>query len=285
MKASTFEGVGGFEIFTRSWQANGKTRGVIVIVHGFNAHSGQYMSVAEQFAENGLAVYALDLRGRGRSEGERFYIDKFENYAVDVATLVETAKSENPGLPVFLLGHSAGGVVSCLYALEYQEEIDGLICESFAFQVPAPDFALAVLKGLSYIAPHFHSIKLKNEDFSRDPQVVEAMNNDPQIKDEAQPIETMAELVRSDERLKKEFPLIKLPLLILHGTADKAAKPSGSQFFYDTASSTDKTLKLYEGHFHDLLHDIDHEVVIDDITNWINERLGASDKTKVTTGE
>lgn len=285
MKESTFEGVGGFEIFTRSWQTNGKPRGVIVIVHGFNAHSGQYLSVAEQFAKNGLAVYALDLRGRGRSEGERFYIDKFEIYANDLNTVVETAKSENPGLPVFVLGHSAGGVVSCLYALEYQEEIDGLICESFAFEVPAPDFALAVLKGLSYIAPHFHSIKLKNEDFSRDPKVVEAMNNDPLIKDEAQPIETMAELVRADERLKKEFPLIKLPLLILHGTADKAAKPSGSQFFYDTAGSTDKTLKLYEGHYHDLLHDIDHEVVMADIENWIDERINASNKTKITTGE
>ncbi|MEP7039573.1 MAG: alpha/beta hydrolase, partial [Acidobacteriota bacterium] len=132
---------------------------------------------------------------------------------------------------------------------------------------------LAVLKGLSYIAPHFHSIKLKNEDFSRDPKVVEQMNNDPLIKDEAQPIETMAELVRADERLRKEFPLIKLPLLILHGTADKAAKPGGSQFFYDTAGSKDKTLKLYEGHFHDLLHDIDHETVMTDISHWIDEHI------------
>ena len=276
MKESTFEGVGGFRIFTRLWQPEGSPRGVIVIVHGFNAHSGQYLSVAEQFTKNGLAVYALDLRGRGRSEGERFYIDKFENYANDLSTLVHTAKSQNPGLPVFVLGHSAGGVVSCLYALEFQAEIDGLICESFAYQVPAPDFALAALKGLSYIAPHFHSIKLKNEDFSRDPKIVEAMNNDPLIKDESQPIETMAELVRADERLKKEFPLIKLPLLILHGTADKAAKPGGSQFFYDTAGSPDKTLKLYDGFYHDLLHDVDSEVVMTDISRWIDDRLPAS---------
>ena len=285
MKEATFEGIGGFEIFTRSWQPEAEPRGVVVIVHGFNAHSGQYLSVAEQFVKDGLAVYALDLRGRGRSEGERFYIDKFENYANDLNTFVETAKSQNPGLPIFVLGHSAGGVVSCLYALEYQAEIDGLICESFAFEVPAPDFALAVLKGLSYIAPHFHSIKLKNEDFSRDPKIVEAMNNDPLIKDEAQPIETMAELVRADERLRKQFPLIKLPLLILHGTADKAAKPGGSQFFYDTAGSTDKTLKLYEGHYHDLLHDVDHEVVMADIKHWIDERIPVSNKKSTATRE
>lgn len=281
MKETTFEGTGGFKIFTRSWQPKGSPRGVMVIVHGFNSHSGQYLSIAEEFTKNGLAVYALDLRGRGRSEGERFYIDKFENYANDLCAFVRAAKSQNLGVPVFVLGHSAGGVVACLYALEFQAEITGLVCESFAFQVPAPDFALAVLKGLSYIAPHFHSIKLKNEDFSRDPKIVEAMNGDPLIKGEAQPIETMAELVRADERLRKEFPRIKLPVLILHGTADKAAKPGGSQFFYDTTGSADKTLKLYEGHYHDLLHDVDSEVVMADVMRWIDERIPASNKTAV----
>ena len=97
------------------------------------------------------------------------------------------AKSREPGLPVFLLGHSAGGVVSCVYTLEHQAELAGLICESFAFQVPAPDFALAVLKGLSHVAPHAHVLKLKNEDFSRDPAVVAAMNADPLIANEVQP--------------------------------------------------------------------------------------------------
>ena len=80
-------------------------------------------------------------------------------------------------------------------------------------------------------------------------------------------------MVRADERLKKEFPLITLPVLILHGTLDKATKPSGSQLFYDTAGSTDKTLKLYEGHFHDLLNDIDKDVVMADIKAWIGAHL------------
>ena len=119
---------------------------------------------------NGLAVYALDLRGRGQSEGERFYVENFADYVSDLATLIKLAKSREPGLPVFLLGHSAGGVISCVYALDHQAELAGLICESFAFQVPAPDFALAVLKGLSHIAPHAHVLKLKNKDFSRDPE-------------------------------------------------------------------------------------------------------------------
>jgi acylglycerol lipase len=273
MKEESFEGVGGLKIFTRSWHPTGKPRGAVVIVPGFNAHSGQYLWVAEQFAAIGLAVYALDLRGRGKSDGERFYVAKFSDYSDDVATFVAIAKEREPGLPVFMLGHSAGGVVACLYALEHQSGLAGLVCESFAFQVPAPDFALAVLKGLSHIAPHAHVLKLNNADFSRDPKVVEAMNNDPLIAHESQPTQTVAEMVRADERLKKEFPQLTLPLLILHGTLDKATRPAGSQLFFDKAGSQDKTLKLYDGAFHDPLHDLDKEMVISDIKNWINKHL------------
>ena len=142
--------------------------------------------------------------------------------------------------------------------------------------MPAPDFALAVLKGLSHVAPHAHVLKLHNEDFSRDPKVVEAMNNDRLIAHEVQPTQTIAEMVRADERLKEGFPQITIPVLILHGTADKATKPSGSQRFYDTAGSTDKTLKLYEGHYHDLLNDLDKEVVMADIQQWIDKHIPAA---------
>lgn len=272
---SSFEGVGNYKIFTRNWQPSDAPKAVIVIVPGFNSHSGYYQWTAEQFVAGGYAVYAVDLRGRGHSDGERFYVQSFNDYVSDVAMLVDAAKAQNPGLPVFVLGHSAGGVVACVYTLEHQDQINGLICESFAHQVPAPDFVLAVLKGLSHIAPHAHVLKLKNEDFSRIPVVVEAMNHDPLIADETQPTQTVAQMVIADERLKKEFPLITIPVLILHGTEDKATKPSGSQFFYDTAGSTDKTLKLYEGHYHDLLNDEDREIVMADIQQWLDARVKA----------
>jgi acylglycerol lipase len=273
---STFEGAGGLKIFTRSWQPEGTTRGVVVIVPGFNSHSGQYLWVGEQFAAKGLAAYAIDLRGRGRSEGERYYVEKMEDYTDDVATLVRTAKSENAGLPVFLLGHSAGGVVSCVYTLDHQSEIDGLICESFAYDLPVPGFVLSLLKGFDYIAPHAHVYTLKNENFSRDPLFVETMNNDPLIKGESEPTQTAKVMIDAARRLNREFPLIKLPVLILHGTEDKATNPSCSQFFYDHTGSTDKTLKLYEGHYHDLLNDIDKEIVMADITNWIDAHIPAT---------
>jgi alpha-beta hydrolase superfamily lysophospholipase len=277
-------GVGGLKIFFRSWRPEGAARGVVVLVHGFNSHSGYYVWAAEQLRATGLAVYALDHRGRGRSDGERFFLEKFADYVNDLHTFVKLAKSREPDLPVYMLGHSAGGVISCGYALDHQDELAGLICESFAFRVPAPDFALAVVKGLSHLAPHARVLKLKNEDFSRDPQVVQMMNDDPLIENETQPTLTVAEMVRADERLEREFPLLTLPVFIIHGTLDKATKPSGSQFFYDTAGSSDKTLKLYEGHFHDLLNDVGKEQVMSDVIRWIDARLPSRPAATVGSG-
>jgi acylglycerol lipase len=271
----TFDGTGGLKIFLRSWRPEATPRGVIVICHGVNSHGGQHAWTAEQFVKGGFAVYALDLRGRGKSEGERFYVEHVSEYVSDVAGAVAIAKSRHPGLPVFLLGHSAGGVVSSVYTLENQAELTGFICESFAFQVHAPGFALAAIKGLSHIAPRVPVLKLKNEDFSRDPKAVEALNNDPLTAHEAQPAITVAALVRADERLREEFPLITLPVLIMHGTDDKATVCHGSEFFYQTAGSKDKTLKIYEGHYHDLLNDLGKEEVFADIKAWIDARMPA----------
>jgi alpha-beta hydrolase superfamily lysophospholipase len=269
----SFAGTGGLTIAYKSWAATGTPRGVLVIVPGFNSHSGYYGWVASNLATLGLAVYAVDLRGRGKSDGERFYVESFADYAADVGGLVKLATAANPGLPVYLLGHSAGGVVACIYTLEHQPQLAGLICESFAYQVPAPDFAIAALKGLSHLAPHAHVLKLANKDFSRDATVVAAMDADPLIANETQPTKTVAEMARADDRLKQSFAQFTLPVLILHGTEDKATRPAGSQFFYDNASSKDKTLELYDGHFHDLLNDIGREQVLADITSWLDARL------------
>lgn len=269
----TFQSAGGLNIFLRSRQPEGKARAVVVICHGVNSHGGQYAWAAEQLVAHGFAVFALDLRGRGKSDGERFYVETVDDYVSDVAGAIRIAKSRNPGLPLFLLGHSAGGVVSATYTLENQSELAGFICESFAFQVPAPGFALAAIKGLSHLAPRLPVLKLKNEDFSRDPEAVAALNSDPLIAHEVQPALTVAALVRADERLREEFPTITLPVLIMHGTSDKATVCHGSEFFFETAGSRDKTLKLYEGHYHDLLNDIGKEEAMADITGWIDKHL------------
>lgn len=275
MNEEDFTSLGGLRIHMRSWAAEGTPRGVVVICHGVNSHGGQHAWTAEQLVARAFAVYAVDLRGRGKSEGERFYVEDVAEYVADVAGLIAIAKERNPGLPVYLLGHSAGGVVSCTYALDHQDEIAGLICESFAFQVPAPGFALAAIKGISHIAPRLGVLTLKMKDFSRDPAAVAALEADPLTKDETQPAATVAALVRADERLHDSFGQITLPVLILHGTEDKATVCQGSEYFHAHAGSADKTLKLYRGHYHDLLNDIGKEGVLADIVGWIEARLPA----------
>ncbi len=269
----TFVGTGDLKIFMRSWRPAETPKAVVAICHGVNSHSGEYLWAADQLVARGFAVYALDLRGRGRSEGERMHVAHIDDYVSDLSGLIQIAKAREPGLPVFLLGHSAGGVVSCSYALDQQAELAGLICESFAFKVPAPDLALQILKGVSHVAPHAGVLTLHNKDFSRDPAVVAAKDADPLVGHETQPAITVAALVRADERLDREFPRITLPVFILHGTEDKATMPKGSQQFFDEAGSADKTLKLYDGHFHDLLNDYGKEEVMADIQAWIDAHM------------
>jgi acylglycerol lipase len=274
MKEETVPGEGG-SLFVRSWRAPSEPRAILAICPGFNSHSGYYSWVGAQAAAAGYTTYAVDLRGRGKSEGERFFVETFADYVADLHAVVTLARKRAPSAPLFLLGHSAGGVVSCLYTLDHPAAAAGLICEDFAFELPAPDFALAVLKGLSHVAPHTHALTLKNADFSRDAQVVAAMNGDPLIAGESQPFATAAAIVRADDRLRSEIPAIETPLLVIHGTADRAAKPSGSQHLYDRTGSKDKTLKLYEERYHDPLNDIGKEAVMADILAWLGERAPA----------
>jgi alpha-beta hydrolase superfamily lysophospholipase len=268
----TFESTGGAKIFYRSWRPAIAPKGVVAICHGFNSHSGQYQWVGEQFANRGFAVYALDLRGRGKSSGERFWVTDVAEYVADLAGLISLAKTREPGLKVFLLGHSAGGVISSTYTLDYQKELAGLICESFAFRVPAPRLALDAISWLSGFAPRLGVLKLKNRDFTRDPAALAALENDLLTQGENQPAKTVAALWAADKRLEKEFSRVTIPVLIMHGTADKATVPSGSQFFFDTTGSKDKTLKLYQDHFHDLFADVGREQVMEDTLAWIEAR-------------
>ena len=273
------DGTGG-RIFTRHWEPDGVPKASLVLCHGVNSHGGQYLRAGQEFSANGFAVTALDLRGRGKSEGERFYVDSIDGYVSDLSQTIELARSHHPELPVYLLGHSAGGVTSVTYALDFQDRIAGLICESFAFRVYAPDFALKLLEGASHVAPHAHVLKLKMADFSRDPEWVAQLDADPLTLNEVQPISTVAAFARAGERFEREFGRITLPVLILHGTADKATRPEGSQQFFDQAGSTDKTLKLYDGYYHDLLNDLGREAVMADILGWIDARLPHSERAE-----
>lgn len=263
-------------IFVRGWRPATPPRAIVAICHGFNAHGGQYQWVADRMVAKGYVVYAVDLRGRGRSSGPRFTVDRFDEYVADIAAMITLARRRDQDLPLYLLGHSAGGVAACLYAIDHPFGLHGLICKSFAFRLPAPAIVLRLLKLFARIAPRARVLRLKNEDFSRDPARVRSLDADPLIAGETQPAITLAALIRAGERLGRDVSQLTIPVLILHGTADRATQPSGSQLFYDTTGSRDKTLLLREGGYHDLLSDFGRDAVLEEILSWIAERLPAA---------
>lgn len=275
---NTYTSRDGLKIFYRSWLPTGAPRGLVLLCHGFNSHSGQYGWLAQQLVLAGFAAYAGDMRGRGRSDGERFWVDRFSDYVDDVAGVANIARSRHPGLPLFVLGHSAGGVVATSYVLDNQDKVAGLICESFAYRVPAPPGALSMIKLLSGVFPKAPALKLNNAHFSRDAEVVRQLNADPLTANETQPLKTVAEMVRGGDRLRVSFSKITVPTLIMHGTVDRATLPAGSKAFYSNSGAKDKTLKLYEGHYHDLFADTGREKVAAETISWIAGRLnpGAS---------
>ena len=163
---------------------------------------------------------------------------------------------------------SNGDLIRAAY--QHWEESLGSDPEPF-FALVSEEFAMASVLN----PPDLPALKLKMKDFSRDPAWVAELLADPYTQDETQPVETVAALVRAGERMAKEFGTITLPVLIMHGTADKATRPDGSQEFFDHAGSPDKQLILYQDHYHDLLNDLGRERVMADVVGWLEARLPA----------
>ena len=199
-----------------------------------------------------------------------------DDLIADMAAFMALVRAREPGRSIVLLGHSAGGLIATTYAQKYPEQLAGLVCESFAFQIPVPELALQAIKLVARLFPKAPILKLKPKDFSRDPAVVADIERDPLVNHDPGPAHTIASLVRAHDYLASNFGKVTLPVLIMHGTADHATVPAGSQRFYNQAGSKDKTLKLYEGHFHDLLADIGREQVMADIQQWIDARIPAA---------
>jgi acylglycerol lipase len=263
-------------LFVRSWRPLPEARATLAIVHGFNSHSAYYERFAGIVARAGIAAFAADLRGRGRSSGTRYFVRLFAEYVKDIEALVSIIRARAPDLPLFLFGHGAGGLAACLYAVANQRVLAGLICESLALEMPAPAAGARLLRALALIAPGLPVLRLRSGQFSRDEKIVDRMNADPLIQHERQPAQTLVELARVSSGLRASLKEIALPLLILHGSADSVTLPSGSEYLHENASSRDKTLQIFEGYHHDLINDRGHEQVIQRINDWISDRLGST---------
>jgi acylglycerol lipase len=270
--ANTLTTLDGQELHIQSWHPANTPLAKIIITHGYAEHSGRYANTAEILVQQGYAVYAWDLRGHGRSSGIRCFVKEFAEYLADLKLAVDYTYDEDK-VPLFLLGHSLGGTISTLFAIQHPEiALQGLILSApFLQQVgrsDSPGF-VKFLNILSRLLPTIPTFKLETDKLSHDRSVVTSYEQDPLVFHGRCPVSTVANFFQSFLQIRKGCSKIKLPLLILHGSADSLADPAGSEWLIEGVSSLDKTHIIYPDCYHELFHESEKQQVWNDLTTWL----------------
>ncbi|VFQ42966.1 alpha/beta hydrolase [Desulfoluna butyratoxydans] len=247
-------------------------RAVVVIVHGLAEHLGRYDLVTSELNEAGCSVYRFDNQGHGRSGGERGYLDNFQSFIDDADLLVEKAREENPGLPVFMLGHSMGGFITAAYGVKYPGKLKGQVLSGAAvIQLPL----FEAFKDVDFEKePRVKVPNALSELICRDKAVVTAYDEDPLVLKETCQKLLGEVFINGAGWLTDKLPEYAYPCLILHGDDDQIVTPDASRYMADHIASQDKTLKMYPGFFHEILNENGRDEVVADITEWIWARLG-----------
>jgi alpha-beta hydrolase superfamily lysophospholipase len=268
-------GAGGIELYWQAWTGEAEPRAVVVIAHGASEHSSRYAHVAERVVEAGYAVYALDHRGHGRSEGKRAQLDRLNHVIADLRAFVDLVTARHAAAPVYLLGHSMGGGISIAYAVRHQETLAGLVLSA---PVADPNAANALTRGLSRIlsamAPDLGVYSVDAKLVSRDPEVVRKYEQDPLVYHGKLPARTVAELTAAVAWFPEEVVGLRLPLLVMHGDADGLVPAAGSRMIHERSGSDDKTIEIWDGLYHEILNEPEQDQVLDLIVAWLDERSG-----------
>lgn len=273
---SRLETKDGLKLLTQRWEPEGsEARGVLVIVHGLKDYGDRYADFAFDAARRGYVVWTIDLRGHGDSEGDRVFINRFDEYLSDLGLFMAKVQAESPRKPIFLMGHSMGGAIVTLYTLKEKPKLGGLITSAGALEVNAPAGLVGVVKFFSVVAPRLAIFELIDADFSRDPKIVASMASDPLIFDGKGPARTASELLGAITLIHELGGKVEVPLLAMHGTVDKVTPPSGSAWLVASATTTDKKEQKFEGLAHDLLHEPEKAQVVEAILGWMDAHTAA----------
>jgi len=264
----------GLQMYSKGWVPKGKPKASICLVHGHGEHIGRYEHVAAALTEKGYVMLGFDLRGHGRSAGPRGHTPSYEALMDDITAFFGQIEGRYPDLPRFLYGHSLGGNLVLNYALRRKPALRGVIATGswlkLAFEPPASKVSLG--KMMNNILPSFtQSSGLETAALSHDPAVVEAYENDPLVHDK---ISTRLFVSTYDSGLwalghAAEFPL---PLLLMHGTADRLTSAEASRQFAE-AGGKQVTLKLWEGWYHEIHNEPENTQVFKVMTDWLDKHL------------
>jgi alpha-beta hydrolase superfamily lysophospholipase len=266
---------GSSRLFQQTWEPDGQTLAVVLLVHGLGEHSGRYAHVAEHLTERGFAIYTLDHYGHGKSDGHAGFVERFSVYLDGVGALLDKARDEQPDVPFFLIGHSMGGLIAATYLLDNQDAFKACVLSGPALktdQAP-PALLLALNRLLSKLVPTLPMIQLDASGVSRDPAVVDAYVNDPLNFHGKLSARLIAELSATMDDTLSRASEIRIPLILLHGEKDVLTAPSGSQEMFDNVSSDDKTLKIYRGLFHEIFNEPEKETVLLEMSAWLEAQL------------
>ena len=265
----------GLELRVRADDPASAPRARVVLIHGIGdqVDGVPYVTAAAALSKRGLSVRRLELRGHGLSGGRRAYVSTWADFRDDVGRFVDLVAGESPALPVFLAGISMGGLIVTNYAAHRPEGLRGVVALAPALgDTGGSRFLLALLPVLSRVVPSLPiDPKLDLSRLTRDPALQRAYVADPLYQTRITP-RIAAELVGAGADTRERAPGFRVPLLILHGTADTLTSPAGSRAFYERAGSSDKTYKTYEGAYHNLFVETNREEIYDDIAAWINAR-------------
>lgn len=268
----SFTSSGGLTIQTESWLPDGDPRAVVLFSHGIGEHIGRYGHVAARLVEAGYALYGLDHRGHGKSEGTRAYYERFDDPVQDLKQYFDQVKAAGAGKPVFLYGHSLGSLIALAFTLRYQPELAGLVISGTPLDVEStqPKLLVAAASILNSIAPKMGVPPLPSEYLSHDPAVVRAYDSDPLVYHGSVRARMGYHIIHVSRMVKSRLGEITLPLLVLHGSEDKICPPSGGEALYNGAASADKTLKMYPGLYHEIHNEPEQDNVLADVVNWLN---------------
>ncbi|KAJ9468813.1 Caffeoylshikimate esterase [Diplonema papillatum] len=298
---------GKLNLHARRWlPTSGETKGVVILAHGYQEHSGRYEKIAKPLCEKGVAVYAMDHRGHGKSDlidGKRAYFKSFSNLVKDFAhfaALVYDSYSQNTGtpefeqllrntanpapidasakLPVFIMGHSMGGLIAANYVVTYAKKpLAGLVLSSpYFMNGKQPNCCIVALgKAAATVMPHLPVAEIEVETISRDEEERKKYMSDPLNCPGKVTANVAKNFMANHDFIATRFSELKLPLLIFHGTADQLTNPKGSQLCYDLAGSKDKKYLKYEGAHHELLNELPdtQSKFIDDVVTWVVDHL------------
>jgi acylglycerol lipase len=269
-----FSGSGGTQLFYQAWLPKGDPRLVLVNLHGLGDHSGLYPGLAQYFPPRGVALYAFDLRGNGRSPGQRGYVGRWDEYRKDLHQFLLLVRDRQPKRPLFLLGNSLGGLIVLDYALAHPQGLAGVIAAAPPLgQLGVPPLLMALGRMMSRAIPRFSlQVGMDLTGLARDPAVVEAVLADPLFHRRGT-ARLSTEVTRTIGKVQSRAAELSLPLLILHGSADRMVPPEGSREFFAKVRYPDRQFFEYPGGYHGLFADIGADQVLGDLGQWLEAHV------------